>query len=149
MPPAPRRTPPARRASRFRRLLSGERGLSMVEVVIALVLLEIVGASMVTLLTSATAANRIARHQTVAQQAALSQIEAIRAMDYSDVGIVAGNPAGCLGVTTPTSACPNSSYPPATASISNGGLLATLTTQVSYVNDPGPLSYTSYANYKK
>jgi hypothetical protein len=33
--------------------------------------------------------------------------------------------------------------------VNNGGLLATLTTQVSYVNDPGPLSYTSFASYKK
>ena len=137
------------RVRRLSRRLAGERGISMVEVVIALVLLEIVGASMVMLLTSATAATKLGRHRTVAQQAALSQIEAIRAMDYKDVGIVAGNPAGCLGVTTPTTACPNSSYPPATANLNNGGLLATLSTQVSYVNDPGPLSYTSFASYKK
>jgi type II secretory pathway pseudopilin PulG len=138
-----------RRARRMLRLLGDERGISLAEVTIALVLLAIVGAAMVTLLTSATAATKLARHRTIAQQAALGQIEAIRAMDYNDVGVVSGNPAGCLGVTTPTTRCPNSSYPPATASISNGGLLATLSTQVSYVNDPGPLSYTSFANYKK
>lgn len=149
MPLANWREVPVRHARRLLRLLEDERGISLAEVTIALVLLAVVGAAMVTLLTSATAATRLARHRTVAQQAALGQIEAIRAMDYNDVGIVAGNPAGCLGVTTPTTRCPNSSYPPATASISNGGLLATLSTQVSYVNDPGPLSYTSFANYKK
>ena len=53
------------------------------------------------------------------------------------------------GSHDPDDEVPNSSYPPATTSISNGGLLATLSTQVSYVNDPGPLSYTSFANYKK
>ncbi|HEY7603480.1 MAG TPA: hypothetical protein VH760_04395 [Gaiellaceae bacterium] len=138
-----------RRARRLLRLLGNERGVSMIEVTIALVLLGIVGGAMITLLTSATAATKLARQRTIAQQAALNQIEAVRAMDYNDVGVVAGNPAGCLGVTTPTTRCPNSSYPAATAGISNGGLLATFSTQVSYVNDPGPLSYTSYANYKK
>ena len=103
-------------------MLGDERGISLAEVLIALVLLSIVGAAMVTLLTSATAATKLARHRTIAQQAALGQIEAIRAMDYNDVGIVSGNPAGCLGVTTPTTRCPNSSYPPATTSITNGGI---------------------------
>ena len=149
MPPATWREVPVRRARRLLRMLGDERGISLAEVTIALVLLAIVGAAMVTLLTSATAATKLARHRTIAQQAALGQIEAIRAMDYNDVGIVSGNPAGCLGVTTPTTRCPNSSYPPATTSIANGGLLATLSTQVSFVNDPGPLSYTSFANYKK
>jgi type II secretory pathway pseudopilin PulG len=149
MPPATRKEVPLRRVGPLSRLLRSERGISMVEVVIALVLLEIVGASMVTMLTSATAATTLGRQRTIAQQSALSQIEAIRAMDYNNVGIVAGNPAGCLGVTTPTAACPNSSYPPSTATVNDGGLIATLATSVSYVNDPGPLSYTSYANYKK
>ena len=149
MPPATCKEVPVRRARRLLRMLGDERGISLAEVLIALVLLSIVGAAMVTLLTSATAATKLARHRTIAQQAALGQIEAIRAMDYNDVGIVSGNPAGCLGVTTPTTRCPNSSYPPATTSIANGGLLATLSTQVSFVNDPGPLSYTSFANYKK
>jgi type II secretory pathway pseudopilin PulG len=121
----------------------------MIEVVIALVLLEIVGGAMVTLLTSSTATVKLARHRTIAQQIALGQIEAVRAMDYKDVGIVSGNPSGCLGVTTPTTACPNSSYPPATQNVNNGGLVGTMTTQVSYVNDPGPLSYSTFANYKK
>jgi type II secretory pathway pseudopilin PulG len=148
MPPATRTEVPAR-ARRLLRRLGEERGISMIEVTIALVLLAIVGGAMITLLTSATAATRIARQRTIAQQAALGQIEVIRAMDYKDVGIVAGNPAGCLGVTSPTTACPGSSYPAATVNVNNGGLLATLTTQVSYVNDPGPLSYSSYASYKK
>jgi len=134
---------------RLRRALARERGVSLIEVVVALVLLEIVGASLAGVLTSATAVTKVARHRTLAQQAALNQIESIRAMDYNDVGLVAGNPAGCLGVTTPTSSCPSTSYPPATTTITAGGANATLSTQVSYVNDPGPLSYTSYANYKK
>jgi hypothetical protein len=138
------------RFGRLRRALTrDERGFTMAEIVIAMVIFEIVGASLILLLSSATAATRVARHRTVAQQAALSQIESIRALPYAAVGVVGGNPAGCLGVTSATTACPQSSYPSATTAISNGGLIATMKTTVSYVNDPGPLSYTSYANYKK
>lgn len=122
------------RSRRLRRALARSDGISMVEVVIALVLLEIIGAALAGLLTSSTAATRLARQRTLAQQAALNQIETIRSMAYTDVGIVNGNPPGTLAPTT---------------SVNTGGLVATLTTKVSYVNDPGPLSYTSYANYKK
>jgi len=141
------------RSAGLRRLLRAlgreERGFTMAEIVVTLVLFEIIGASLILLLTSATAATRLSRHRTVAQQAALSQIESIRALPYAAIGLVNGNPAGCLGVTTPTTACPQSSYPPVTTTIVNGGLRATLATTVAFVNDPGPLSYTSYANYKK
>ncbi len=37
----------------------------------------------------------------------------------------------------------------ASQSVSKGGFVGTLTTKVTYVNDPTPLSYTTYANYKK
>lgn len=121
----------------------------LAEIVIALLLFEVIGTSLIFLLSSATAATGLARQRTVAQQAALSQIESIRTLPYAAVGLVNGNPGGCLGVTSATTSCPNSSYPPVTASVNNGGLVATLKTTVSYVNDPGPLSYTSYANYKK
>jgi protocatechuate 3,4-dioxygenase beta subunit len=38
---------------------------------------------------------------------------------------------------------------PATKTVSVRGLKATLTTQISYVNDPTPTSYATAANYKK
>ena len=123
------------RVRRLRRVLTRDQcGFSLIEVVFALVLFEIVGASLIGLLTSATAASNVARQRTIAQQAALSQIESIRSLDYDSVGLQNGNPPGTLV---------------ATQAISNGGFIGTLTTKVSYVNDPGPLSYTSYANYKK
>ena len=126
-----------------------QHGFTMAEVLVALVVFEIVGASLVALLNSTTAVTGLARQRTVAQQAALSQIESIRTLEYDAVGIANGNPAGCLGVTSTSSRCPNTSYPPASTTIQDGGLVAALATSVSYVNDPGPLSYTSYANYKK
>ncbi len=128
-----------------------QRGFSLIEVVFALVLFEIAGASLIGVLTSATAASKVARQGTVAQQTALSQIESVRTIsDYKQIGLVNGNPSGCIGVTTPTAACPNSSYPPATATITKGGVTATVTTQVSFVNnDPNPLAYSNYASYKK
>ena len=106
----------------------------MIETVMALTLFLIVGAALVGMLTSATAAGTLARQRTVAQQAALNQIESIRSMSYDSIGLVNGNPPGTVAATT---------------SINTGGLIATATTTISYVNDPGPLSYTSHANYKK
>jgi type II secretory pathway pseudopilin PulG len=111
-----------------------ERGFSMVEIVIALMLFEFVAAGIVGLLTSSSAATTLARQRTLAQQAALGQIESIRSLDYSVVGLVNGNPPGSVA---------------ATANVSTGGLSATVTTQISYVDDPTPLSYTSHANYKR
>jgi type II secretory pathway pseudopilin PulG len=109
-------------------------GFSLAEVVVALMLLELVAAGLVGLLTSATAATRLARQRTLAQQAALSQIESIRGLAYDSIGTGNGNPPGAV---------------PSTARVSTAGLDATVTTQVSYVDDPTPLSYTSHANYKK
>ena len=106
----------------------------MMEIVIALMLFEIVAAGLVGLLTSATAATNLARQRTLAQQAALNQIETVRALDYGSVGIVGGNPPGTVA---------------STANINPGGLTATVTTEISYVDDPTPLGYTTHTNYKK
>ncbi len=86
------------------------------------------------MLGSATAASSLSRQRTLAQQAALSQIETVRTLAYASVGTTNGNPPGSISPTT---------------NINTGVLVATVTTQISYVDDPTPLSYTSHANYKK
>lgn len=135
---APTARPTSRRRRTLRRiagrLAHGQRGFSMAEVVVAIMIFEFLGAGIIGMLTSTTAATRLARQRTLAHQAALSRIESIRAMSYDSVGIVDGNPSGSVA---------------ATSSVDTGGLQATVSTQISYVNDPTPLSYTSYANYKK
>ncbi len=133
--PGPTRSRDRRRPSgRLTLPAAREQGFALIEVVFALALLGIIGTALIGVLTSATAASKLARQRTVAEQTALNAIETIRSMDYDLVGIVNGNPPGTLA---------------ATQSVNKGGLIGAQTTSVSYVNDPGPLSYTSYANYKK
>lgn len=134
MPPATRSEVPVRRVRRFRRPFADERGFALIEVTVAMVIFAVAGAALIAVLVSATASNKLARQRTLGQQKALGQMETIRSMDYDDIGISGGNPPGTLA---------------ATQSINVGGLLATQKTQVVYVNDPGPLSYETDANYKK
>ena len=123
----------------------------LVEVVIALSAVRGRSAtSLISLLTLGHRSDGLARHRTVAQQAALSQIEAIR-----DDGL-----HGRSGSSTATRGAAWGSPrrpPPARTARTRPSRRASTTAgcsrlsrpHVSYVNDPGPLSYTSYANYKK
>ncbi len=119
---------------RARPRAAGEAGQSLIEVVLATVIFAVVGSAMILLLLSALKTTNRSREKTLAQQAATTQIEQIRNLQYSDVGNVSGNPPGVV---------------PLTQTLSLNGLSATQTTKISYVNDPTPLSYQSYANYKK
>jgi type II secretory pathway pseudopilin PulG len=115
-----------------------ESGQTLIEVVIAAGIFAIVSAGLIYFLTSAVNVSSLARQKTVAQQAAASQIDYVRNLPYASVGNISGNPSGTV---------------PMTKSINVGGASgtanATETTKISYVNDPTPLSYQSYANYKR
>jgi type II secretory pathway pseudopilin PulG len=125
-----------------RRLLIGvrssESGQTLIEVLIAAGIFAIVSAGLIYMLTSTVNISSLARQKTLAQQAVASEIDYIRNLPYSSVGNVAGNPSGTIALTQ---------------SINIGGKTgtanATQTTKISYVNDPTPLSYQSYANYKQ
>ena len=112
----------------------GESGQSLMEVVLAMVIFAIVASAMIVLLISSVKATNRSRQKTLAQEAAATQIEQIRNLLYSNIGNTAGNPPGTIPLTT---------------TLTLNGLAATRTTKISYVNDPTPLSYQSYANYKK
>jgi prepilin-type N-terminal cleavage/methylation domain-containing protein len=114
--------------------LRGDSGFTLIEVVFAMILFAGLAAAMAGLLTSAVSANKFARQRTLADQAALEQIEAIRRLDYDDVGTVLGNPPGVVAATT---------------TITKTGLDATITIQIRYVDDPTPTSYETNANYKR
>lgn len=114
--------------------LRGEAGFTLIEAVFAMILFAGLAAAMAGLLTSAVSANKFARQRTLADQAALEQIEAIRRLDYEDVGTIVGNPPGVVAPTT---------------TITKTGLDATITIQIRYVDDPTPTSYETNANYKR
>jgi len=101
---------------------------------IAAILLVIAAAALAGVMTASIASTSVARDRTLAEQAAADKVESIRRLPYDQVGLVGGNPVG--GVA-------------ATSSFTRGGLTATITTAISYVNDPTPSSYTTAANYKK
>ena len=119
----------------FSRALARQQGMSMIETVMALTLFLTSWCRPVGMLTSATAAGTFARQRTVAQQAALNQ--------------TSRSGRGCHDPDRPRQRQPPGTVV-ATTSINTGGLIATATTTISYVNDPGPLSWnSSHANYKK
>ncbi len=109
-------------------------GFGSIEAIAALAIFLIIATSLVGLLTSSISMQSLARQRTVAEQAAMDQVEKIRKLPYDSVGTVSGNPPGTVAGSTP---------------ISVRGLAATLQTQIAYVNDPTPTSYATSANYKR
>jgi hypothetical protein len=118
--------------------LKGEGGFTLVESMMAAVLLMMVGTSLSGVLASSVVTYSSARERTLAQQFAMDKIEEIRRMPFSQVGLANGNPS-C------TSPCPLV----AQKSINVVGLHAKLKLQISYVDDQTPNSFRTYANYKK
>ena len=123
-----------RALGRARRSGSRERGFTMIEAVLAVGLFVIVATALATVLISAINSHGLSRQKTVAQQAAMDQIEEIRRLPYDEVGTVSGNPPGAV---------------PATQNVTMSGLQLTIVTQITYVNDPTPTSYATSANYKR
>jgi Tfp pilus assembly protein PilV len=114
--------------------LGGEGGFTLVESMMAAVLLLAVGTTLSGVLASSVATYSAARERTLAEQLVMDQVEAIRRMPFSSVGLPNGNPSGTLA---------------ATRAINASGLKGTIALQVSYVDDQTPNTYRTYANYKK
>lgn len=109
-------------------------GFLLMELVVAMALFLIVAVGFATLVSSGTISQRLSRHRTLAQEAAMTQIEAIRTLPYNSVGTVGGNPSGTIAAST---------------TVSQSGINAIMTTQVSYVDDRAPTAYRTYADYKR
>jgi hypothetical protein len=98
-----------------------------------------VGTSLSGLLASAVANYSSSRERTIAEQLVQDQIEAMRRVPFSQVGLPNGNPS--------CSPCP--SFMVASRPIAVVGLNATMNLQITYVDDQTPNTYRTYANYKK
>ncbi len=129
--------PPVVRRS-WTTVAAAEHGMTLIEVVTAMAIFAVVSGGLISLLLATMGTSTLARQRTLAQQAASTQIEQIRNLPYASIGNISGNPPG----TIPMTASITISGPSATTG-------ATRTTKISYVNDPTPLSYQSYANYKQ
>ena len=120
--------------------LRSERGFTITELVVASSLLVIIATSLTGFLTASIAVHKASRARTLGEQTVLNQIEKIRGLAYTDVGQPSGNPAGTVAPST---------------AVAIAGLNATMTTTITYVNDPiknagGTIvSYVTNADYKK
>ena len=118
------------------RAFRAEAGFTLIEVVLAGLMLAILSVPISALLSSSSAIARLDRERTGADQMAQAQIETIRTLPYTQVGITNGNPPGVLTASTTTSL--------------PSGEAVTIATQVTWVSDPDPaVAYPTNADYKK
>jgi len=119
--------------------LPDERGFSLIEAVVAMAIFATVATGLAGVLTSSISARSLASQRTAAEQIANDQLEWIRSLGYTQVGLsVNGNPSGIVNPTGDQSA--------------NGGPTVpagyTVSIDVFWVDDPNPTSFTTRANYK-
>lgn len=119
---------------RLLRRLRRDGGFTLIETVVALVVLEIVGMSAVGLITASLTVEGGSKQRVLAEQIAASQIESIRQLPYTSVGTVNGNPGGTVAATIP---------------IATGALKATETTSIRWVTDAAAGAFASKADYKR
>ena len=113
-----------------------EAGFTLIEVLLAGVMLAILSVPISGLLSTTAAIARLDRQRTSADQLAQKQIETIRALPYFSVGLVGGNPQGTI-------------VSPATATLPSIGSVTTTTT-VTFVADALPSNpYPTKADYRK
>ena len=132
---------PAPLVSRRLSLAYDQRGFTLIEATIAMVIFIIVATGLAGLLASGVKQHGLTRQKTLAKEEALTQIEKIRRYPYTDLGFVAGNPSGTIPAAEASKQI----------SLTTGGTgtTGTMVTQISYINDPTPTSYATAANYKR
>ncbi len=111
-----------------------DRGLSLVETIVALTVLTIVAVPTTAVVLSSMQRISEARVESTALEVARSQIEQIRAMPYVDIGIVGGAVPGLV---------------PAAETVTVDGVDMVITTSIAYADDPVPGGFRSYADYKQ
>jgi len=120
--------------NRLLRAARREAGITLIETLFAIAIFGVVATSLIGVLTSATAADGLARQRTIALQLAQQQVEYVRQVDYTHVGVSGGNPNGVVVGTTTKRVM---------------GLWYTLKTTIRWVNDPVSGLTTTGANYKR
>ena len=133
---------PARRL--FARLARDERGMSLIETVMASAIFVLVSTVTIATLVSSTTTSRYAKDRSIAEQGAASYLEKIKLMasnpnTYANIGTVSGNPAGTLAASQTFSGVNGEAL----------GTSATMATQVIYASSGVPGSYTTGYSYKR
>jgi prepilin-type N-terminal cleavage/methylation domain-containing protein len=123
--------------SRLAVRLSREDGFGLVELLMSMTIFAIVSAPLAGVLLASVSQQKLSKERTLAGETAQSAIEGIRALPYGSVGLQNGNPTGNLLPSQPASA------------YGIGGLDATVTTRISYMDDAPATSYRTRADYKR
>jgi prepilin-type N-terminal cleavage/methylation domain-containing protein len=125
--------------NRLLRAARREAGFTLVEVIMATVIFVIVSTALINVVSSATAADGLARQRTIGLELAQQETEYIHQLAYPDIGTHTsggqfGNPPGVI-LDTQTKLVK--------------GLWYTLTTRIRWVNDPAPTAFVTGADYKQ
>jgi len=123
------------RVATRRTRLRAQAGFTLIEVLLAGVMLAIVSVPISAIISQGAAIAKLSRERTGADQLAQTEIEAVRALAYTSVGTVNGNPAGSLTASTPAGL--------------PGGEAVTISRAVTWVADPIPTAFVTNADYKK
>ena len=121
-------------ASRLLSAVRREAGVTLIEMVVAIAIFGIASIAIIGVLTSATAADGLSRQRSIALELAQQEVEYVRQLNYTDVGIQGANPPGVVVATQMKAVA---------------GLLYTLKTRIRWVTDSIPSSFASSANYKQ
>lgn len=111
----------------------GTGGFAMVEVIVAAVLFALIAGVFLNSFSSSQRTYNQGRARTTAAQIATKAMEDIRALPYTDVGIVAGDPVGTLA---------------ASSTVSLSGITYTINRSVGWVDDPIPGTSRFTKHYK-
>jgi len=80
--------------------IKGNKGFSLIEALIAVIILAIVSVLMVQGVSMARKAYSLNKTKTEASALANQEIEKIRSMAFNDIGIISGDPSGTLELQT-------------------------------------------------
>lgn len=111
-----------------------ESGFGIVEVIVSMGVFAVLAVAFAMAMSSSLRTFQYTRGKTVGVQIANEALESVRALAYDDIGTIGGNPPGTVE--------------PSSQSVVAG---VTFTTEVSisFVNDPLPGGFQTYANYKR
>ncbi len=112
--------------------LRSDRGFLLMETVAAMAILAVTSLAVASVLTAGINSQKTSRDRTVAEQVTTLEMEKIRQLPYTSVGVVNGNPAGNLV---------------ASETIAGTGL--TISRSIKWVNDPAPSAVQTGADYKR
>jgi prepilin-type N-terminal cleavage/methylation domain-containing protein len=114
---------------------TADGGFTLIEMMIALFVFALLASGFAITMGGTLKAFQRSRVKTLSEQIASDKLEDARRMPYDDLGNVAGNPIGIV---------------PLTQSQNVGGYTFTVTTDISYVNDPvGSYAIPTFADYKQ